>query len=110
MASLCYAAVYGAEAEYALALPEEMLYDGAGAPYSLEKLFYIMNIHRGNSWRTRILSEMAPAVREGPFDGLHLDQYGFPTEQAFGPPPPSVPSHPPTNFPPSLHNPHSVLN
>ncbi len=109
MATLGYAAVYGAEAEYALAHPEEMLYDGAGAPYSLEKLFYIMNIHRGNSWRTRILSEMARAVREVPFDGLHLDQYGFPTEQAFGPPPGSVPYDLAADFPPFIDDAHSVV-
>ncbi len=78
MGALGYAAVYGAEPEYALAHPDEMLYDAAGEPYSLEKLFYIMNIHEGNPWRARILDEMARAVREVPFDGLHLDQYGFP--------------------------------
>jgi dextranase len=87
MAALGYAAVYGAEPEYALNHPDEMLYDAAGTPYSLEKLFYIMNIHQGNPWRTRILAAMATAVREVPFDGLHLDQYGFPKDQAFGPPP-----------------------
>lgn len=87
MAALGYAAVYGAEPEYALQHRDELLYDAGGEPYSLEKLFYIMNIHRGNPWRARILAEMARAVREVPFDGLHLDQYGFPTDQAFGPPP-----------------------
>ncbi len=83
--ALGYAAVYGAEPEYALPHPGEMLYDAEGQPYSLEKLFYIMNIHQGNPWRARILEEMARAVREVPFDGLHLDQYGFPKDAAFGP-------------------------
>jgi len=99
MAALGYAAVYGAEPEYALAHPAEMLYDGAGVPYSLEKLFYVMNIHAGNPWRTRMLREMARAVRETPFDGLHLDQYGFPKDQAFGPAPQAVPYDLAADFP-----------
>ena len=33
-------------------------------PYSLEQLFYVMNIHKGNPWRDRIIAEMARAVRE----------------------------------------------
>jgi dextranase len=85
MAALGYAAVYGAEPEYALKHPDQMLYDTSGQPYSLEKLFYIMNIHQGNPWRAQILHEMARAVREVPFDGLHLDQYGYPKDNAFGP-------------------------
>lgn len=42
-----------------------------------------MNLHRGNPWRERILATMRDAVRDVPFDGLHLDQYGFPKEAAF---------------------------
>ena len=87
MATMGYAAVYGAEPEYALDHPEEMLFDRAGKPYSIEELFYIMNIHQGNPWRPKILAEMARAVREAPFDGLHLDQYGFPKSDAYGPGP-----------------------
>jgi hypothetical protein len=90
MASMGYAAVYGAEPEYALAHPEQMLYDEKGEPYSLEKLFYIMNIHEGNPWREQILTTMAEAVQKVPFDGLHLDQYGFPKENVFGPQPERV--------------------
>ena len=102
MAALGYAAVYGAEPEYALAHPDEMLYDISGQPYSLAKLFYIMNIHRGNPWRARILAEMARAVREVPFDGLHLDQYGFPKDQAFGPTPKHTPYDLAQDFPPFI--------
>jgi len=109
MASLGYAAVYGAEPEYALAHPDEMLYDAAGEPYSLEKLFYIMNIHRGNPWRSRILAEMARAVREIPFDGLHLDQYGFPKDQAFGPPPRATPVDLSADFPPFIDDARTTI-
>ena len=99
IAAIGYAAVYGAEPEYALEHPAEMLYDAAGEPYSIEKLFYIMNIHEDNPWRTQILAEMARAVREVPFDGLHLDQYGFPKKEAFGPAPERVPYDLSRDFP-----------
>ncbi|HLV97441.1 MAG TPA: glycoside hydrolase family 66 protein [Ktedonobacterales bacterium] len=89
MATMGYAAVYGAEGEYALEHPDEMLYNAAGEPHSLERIFYIMNTHEGNPWLRQILPEMARAAAEVPFDGLHLDQYGFPHEDAFGPPPES---------------------
>ncbi|HWE61662.1 MAG TPA: glycoside hydrolase family 66 protein, partial [Chloroflexota bacterium] len=102
MAALGYAAVYGAEPEYALAHRDQMLYDASGEPYSIEKLFYIMNIPRGNPWRPHILAEMARAVREVPFDGLHLDQYGFPKDQAFGPAPARTPYDLAEDFPPFI--------
>lgn len=87
MATMGYAAVYGAEEEYALAHPDEMLYYADGQPYSLDRLYYIMNIHWDNPWRRQILPEMARAVAEVPFDGLHLDQYGIPLGAVFGPAP-----------------------
>ncbi|GCE05957.1 glycoside hydrolase family 66 protein [Dictyobacter aurantiacus] len=90
IAALGYAAVYGAEPEYAFEHPAEMLYDAEGKPYNLAGLFYIMNIHADNPWRSLILTEMARAVREVPFDGLHLDQYGFPKGRIFGPAPERV--------------------
>lgn len=99
MAAIGYAAVYGAEPEYALKRPEEMLYDESGEPYSLEKLFYIMNIHADNPWRHQILTEMERAVHEVPFDGLHLDQYGFPRAQAYGPAPARTPYDLSEDFP-----------
>lgn len=99
IAAFGYAAVYGAEPEYALEHPEEMLYDAQGEPYSLGKLFYIMNIHADNPWRARMLAEMARAVREVPFDGLHLDQYGFPRADVFGPAPARVPYDLAADFP-----------
>jgi dextranase len=99
MTSMGYAAVYGAEPEYAFAHPDEMLYDAQGRPHSLADLFYIMNIHQDNPWRARILAEMAGAVRAVPFDGLHLDQYGFPRETAYGPPPDRVAYHLADDFP-----------
>ncbi|HEY4383645.1 MAG TPA: glycoside hydrolase family 66 protein, partial [Ktedonobacteraceae bacterium] len=109
MAALGYAAVYGAEPEYALEHPDEMLYNEHGTPYSLGNLFYIMNIHQGNPWRPRILATMADAVREVPFDGLHLDQYGFPRERVFGPAPNNIQYDLAEDFPPFIDDARTAI-
>lgn len=77
-AAMAYGAVYGAEPEFAGQHPELCLYDEDGKPVSLAALFYIMNIAQGSPWVPLIISEFAEAVRQLDFDGIHLDQYGFP--------------------------------
>lgn len=77
-AALAYGAVYGAEPEYADLHPEQRLYDEQGKPISLAELFYIMNISEGSPWVELIVAEFAETVRTLAFDGIHLDQYGFP--------------------------------
>lgn len=88
IAAMGYAAVYGAEPEYTKDHLDEVVYDANGKPYAISDethgdLFVIMDIARGGPWHTRILTTMADAVREVPFDGLHLDQYGFPRADSF---------------------------
>lgn len=83
IAAYGYAAVYGAEPEYTESHADEVVYDAEGKPYSLADLFYIMNIAPNGTWRARMLATMRDAVRDVPFDGLHLDQYGFPRESVF---------------------------
>lgn len=77
-AALAYGAVYGAEPEFADQHPELALFDEHGTRISLVELFYIMNIAPGSSWVPLIVREFAQAVRALQFDGIHLDQYGFP--------------------------------
>ncbi|HET6314726.1 MAG TPA: glycoside hydrolase family 66 protein [Chloroflexia bacterium] len=77
-AAMAYGAVYGAEPEFAEEHPELVLYDEAGERVSLAGLFYIMNIASDSPWVPLIVSEFAEAVRVMGFDGIHLDQYGFP--------------------------------
>ncbi|MBK9940818.1 MAG: hypothetical protein IPP13_04250 [Kouleothrix sp.] len=77
-AALAYGAVYGAEPEYADAHPELVLLDEQGQRVSLAELFYIMNIAPDSPWTPQIVAEFARCVRELGFDGIHLDQYGFP--------------------------------
>jgi dextranase len=78
MAAVAYGSVYGAEAEYALDRPEELLYDETGTPISLGDIFYLQDVRPG-SWRDRILGEYENVVRRLAFDGIHADQYGTET-------------------------------
>ncbi len=78
MAAIAYGSVYGAEAEYALDRPEELLYDQTGTPISLGGIFYLQDVRPG-PWRDRILGEYENVVRRLAFDGIHADQYGTET-------------------------------
>ncbi|KLU60842.1 cycloisomaltooligosaccharide glucanotransferase precursor [Peptococcaceae bacterium CEB3] len=76
-APMGYAAVYASLSDYAVTHPEEGLYDNQGVQYSLIDIFYLMDISEGSGWRSHILEEFARVIEFG-FDGLHLDQYGYP--------------------------------
>lgn len=75
MAGMAYGSVYGAEPDYALAHPDELLYDSAGNPESLANLFYLQDVRPG-PWRDHILGQYQDAIRELGFNGIHADQYG----------------------------------
>jgi dextranase len=78
MAALAYGAVYGAEPEFVESRPDWVLRDASGKELSLIDLFYITDIRPGAQWREHILGEFEAAVAEAGFDGIHMDQYGFP--------------------------------
>jgi dextranase len=77
IASIAYAAVYGGLKDYADAHPEQVLYQADGRSYNLIDLFHIMDISPDSAWTEHIIQEFAKVIAYG-FDGLHLDQYGFP--------------------------------
>jgi dextranase len=77
IASFAYAAVYASLPDYAEAHPEQLLYRNDGTAYSLGNFFYIMDISPGSAWTEHVTDEFRRAIEWG-FDGLHLDQYGFP--------------------------------
>ena len=81
-AAMAYGAVYGAEPEYADEHPELVLRDKNGDRVHLAELFYIMDIAPKSPWTPLIVNEFAETVRELDFDGIHLDQYGFPKERS----------------------------
>lgn len=75
--SFAYAAVYGSLPDYAREHPDQVLYRSDGSPYSLGGYFHIMDISPDSEWTAHIVEQFREAVEWG-FDGLHLDQYGFP--------------------------------
>jgi len=78
MGAIAYGAVYGAEEEFVKEHPNWALYTNDGRVFSLEDLIFIMNISRECGWHGHILKEFVKAIKEFDFDGIHLDQYGFP--------------------------------
>jgi dextranase len=78
MAALAYGAVYGAEPEYFTKHQDWALFKADGTPESIERLFYVMNIAPGSPWNDVIVGEYVKAVADLEFDGIHMDQYGFP--------------------------------
>jgi dextranase len=80
MAGMAYGSVYGAEPEYALKHKDELLYDAPGGnPISLSGLFYLQDVRPG-PWRRHIFGQYRQAIQKVGFNGIHADQYGFPTE------------------------------
>lgn len=78
MAALAYGSLYGAEREFSEEHPDWLLYDGARRPLRLADLFYIQDISEGSPWREWIIAEYEHVLTELAFDGIHIDQYGFP--------------------------------
>lgn len=78
MGAIAYGAVYGAEEEFVKEHPDWALYTNDGRIFSLEDLIFIMNISRECGWHDHILNEFVKALKEFDFNGIHLDQYGFP--------------------------------
>ena len=78
MAALAYGALYGAEAEFSQAHPDWLLYDGRHQPLALAKIFYLQDFGPASPWREWIIGQYEQAVDRLGFDGIHIDQYGYP--------------------------------
>jgi dextranase len=77
MAAMAYGAVYASLRDFHERNRELGLYNRRKEPFHLINIFYIMDISPGSPWNERIISEFRKAIEEG-FDGIHMDQYGFP--------------------------------
>lgn len=81
MAALPYLAIYAASAEFWRAHPAWALYDEAGNPIPFgENFLGLMDPSPGSPWSRHLLDEGVRALKEIPFDGLHIDQYGEPKQ------------------------------
>jgi dextranase len=78
MKAIAYGAIYGAEEEYFSVHPDQMLYKDKNTKYDLIDIIAIMNTEPDCSWTKHMIREFADAIRVMDFDGIHMDQYGFP--------------------------------
>ncbi|MCI1859180.1 MAG: glycoside hydrolase family 66 protein [Sporolactobacillus sp.] len=77
MAAIAYGAVYAALKDYYQSHKQQALYKRNGEPFNLIDRFFIMDVSPDSQWTAKIISEFVKVIQEG-FDGIHLDQYGFP--------------------------------
>ncbi len=77
MKALAYAAIYAVSPDFFAERPGEGFYRSDGAPFMLGDFLNITNIAHP-AWRERLLAQCRRAVNEVGFDGIHLDQYGYP--------------------------------
>ena len=78
MAALAYGALYGAEKPFADAHREWLLYDEEHRPLNLAGLYFLQDFSTSSGWRQWILQQYDAAIAAFSFDGIHIDQYGFP--------------------------------
>lgn len=79
MKAMAYGAVYGAGKEFYEKHKEWALYRNDGKVYEFSDFLYIMDTNRQCKWHDHIINQFLEAVKFG-FDGIHMDQYGFPKE------------------------------
>ena len=77
-AAVAYAAVYAAEPEFFDQHKGWGLYRPDSSSYMLGDLFHLMDLAPGSPWVQHTLRDFRRTLQAVPFDGFHLDQYGFP--------------------------------
>jgi dextranase len=77
-AAIAYAAVYAAEPEFFDQHKGWGLYRPDGSSYMLGDLFHLMDLAPDSQWVRFTLRDFRRTLQAIPFDGFHLDQYGFP--------------------------------
>ncbi|MCR4401244.1 MAG: glycoside hydrolase family 66 protein [Firmicutes bacterium] len=79
MAAMAYATVYAASKQFFEAHREWALWQGIDVPYTLGGGYlYLMNPARTSPWHARMMDEYQRVVSTMDFDGIHIDQYGYP--------------------------------
>lgn len=79
MKAIGYGAVYAAAPDFYRENKELALYKNNGEVFGFADFLYIMDISREGKWHDHIINEFYKAVKLG-FDGIHMDQYGYPKE------------------------------
>ena len=79
MAPMAYVAIYAASPAFYEQHKDWGLYDREGQPIDFgDGYLYIMNPAQGSGWREHMIREWLKIVETYDFDGLHIDQYGYP--------------------------------
>lgn len=79
MEAMGYGAVYAASPEFYEKNKDSALYKNNGEAMDFAGFLYLMDISMGSKWHEHIIREFYKAVKFG-FDGIHMDQYGYPKE------------------------------
>ncbi|GKX67643.1 glycoside hydrolase family 66 protein [Inconstantimicrobium mannanitabidum] len=79
MEAIAYGAVYASAPEYYKKNKDLGIYKNNGDIYGFGDFLYMMDISRENKWHDHIINEFHKVIKLG-FDGIHMDQYGFPKE------------------------------
>ena len=81
MAAMPYTAVYAATTPFFQAHPDWALYDFNGTPHQLgENFLIIMDSTPETDFGQHLLAEFNDILDNTEFDGIHLDQYGYPKQ------------------------------
>lgn len=81
MAAMAYATVYAASADFYRDHESWGLYQADGEPADFENGFLmIMNPRPDTPWTNYLLDQFSQILAKVPFDGIHLDQFGWPKE------------------------------
>ena len=76
---MAYVAIYAASPAFYEQHKDWGLYDREGQPIDFgDGYLYIMNPAQGSGWREHMIREWLKIVETYDFDGLHIDQYGYP--------------------------------
>lgn len=78
MAAIAYGALYGAEHDFSEQHPDWLLYNGKKDELELADIFYLQDIREVSGWRRWILDQYRDTITRMGFDGIHIDQYGYP--------------------------------
>ncbi|MGE5675396.1 MAG: glycoside hydrolase family 66 protein [Mycobacterium leprae] len=78
IATVAYGPIYGADESFVREHPDWALYRSDGVPFNVARLFFIMDFRADSPWTAHILREYTRAVAELGFDGILIEQYGYP--------------------------------
>lgn len=79
MRAMAYGAVYASEIEFYDKNKELAIFQNDGKVLGWVDFIYMMDINRESTWHDHIIKEFEKVINLG-FDGIHMDQYGFPKE------------------------------